>query len=90
MWHETIQQHDGTISRRPVGDNGFISSPEDWVLSGPHFFLANPSTRPRSVSAKPTAPTTTLTSKPSRTTICRVPITDRWRIAPNTPAVPRP
>ncbi|MDR3428223.1 Eco57I restriction-modification methylase domain-containing protein [Silvimonas sp.] len=42
MWHETMQQHDGTISRRPVGDNGFVSSPEDWVLSGPHFFLANP------------------------------------------------
>ena len=37
-----IQQHDGTISRRPVGDNGFVSSPEDWVLSGPHFYLANP------------------------------------------------
>ncbi len=42
MWHETMQQHDGTISRRPVGDNGFVSSPEDWVLSGPHFYLANP------------------------------------------------
>jgi len=42
MWNETMQQHDGTISRRPVGDNGFVSTPEDWVLSGPHFYLANP------------------------------------------------
>ena len=42
MWHETMQQHDGTISRRPNTDHGFATSPEDWVLSGPHFFLANP------------------------------------------------
>jgi hypothetical protein len=50
MWHETMQQHDSTISRRPVGDTGFVSSPEDWVLSGPHFFLANPFNKtPRAV-----------------------------------------
>lgn len=42
MWHETMQQHDGTISRRPSTDHGFAASPEDWVLSGPHFFVANP------------------------------------------------
>ncbi len=42
MWHETMQQHDGTISRRKTGDNGFINTPENWVLSGPHFYLANP------------------------------------------------
>ncbi len=42
MWHETMQQKDGTITRRPSGDNAFPSAPEDWVLSGPHFFLANP------------------------------------------------
>ncbi|MDD2744149.1 MAG: hypothetical protein PHV02_17950 [Rhodocyclaceae bacterium] len=42
MWHETMQQHDGTISRRAVGDKCFVSNPEDWVLSGPHFFLASP------------------------------------------------
>lgn len=42
MWHETMQQHDGTISRRPSTDHGFAGSPEDWVLSGPHFSLANP------------------------------------------------
>jgi hypothetical protein len=42
MWHETMQQKDGTISRRPTSDDGFAATPEDWVLSGPHFFLANP------------------------------------------------
>jgi hypothetical protein len=42
MWHETMQQQDGTISRRPTSDPGFASVPEDWVLSGPHFFVANP------------------------------------------------
>jgi hypothetical protein len=50
MFDETYAQRDGTISRRPVGDNGFVSSPEDWVLSGPHFFLANPFNKtPRAV-----------------------------------------
>ena len=42
MWHETMQQKDGTISRRPNSDTGFAESTADWVLSGPHFFLANP------------------------------------------------
>lgn len=42
MWHETMQQKDGTIVRRPTSDAGFPASPEDWVLSGPHFFVANP------------------------------------------------
>lgn len=42
MWHETMQQKDGTIVRRPTSDADFPASPEDWVLSGPHFFLANP------------------------------------------------
>ncbi|MCX6018783.1 MAG: class I SAM-dependent DNA methyltransferase, partial [Chloroflexi bacterium] len=42
MWNETTQQHDGTISRRPLSDAGFPRAPEDWVLSGPHFFVANP------------------------------------------------
>jgi hypothetical protein len=41
-WNETMQQHDGTISRRPNTDAGFASTLEEWVLSGPHFFLANP------------------------------------------------
>jgi hypothetical protein len=42
MWHETMQQKDGTISRRSNSDNGFATTPEDWVLSGPHFFVTNP------------------------------------------------
>jgi hypothetical protein len=42
MWHETMQQKDGTINRRASSDAGFAVSPADWVLSGPHFFLANP------------------------------------------------
>jgi hypothetical protein len=42
MWHETAQQTDGTIYRRTPSDNGFVTDVSDWVLSGPHFFLANP------------------------------------------------
>ena len=50
MWHETMQQHDGTISRRPTTDAGFAATPHDWVLSGSHFFVANPHMKtPRAV-----------------------------------------
>lgn len=42
MWNETASQKDGTILRRTPGDNSFPVTPADWVLSGPHFFLANP------------------------------------------------
>jgi hypothetical protein len=42
MWNETASQKDGTIVRRPTTDAGFAATPEDWALSGPHFFLANP------------------------------------------------
>lgn len=53
MWHETMQQHDGTITRRPASDDGFAAKTEDWVLSGPHFFLANPFNKtPRKVSTE--------------------------------------
>lgn len=41
-WHEGSSQRDGTIIRRTPGNNTFPASAEDWVLSGPHFFLANP------------------------------------------------
>ncbi len=41
-WNEKLAQDDGTIVRRPASDAGFPASPEDWVLSGPHFFVANP------------------------------------------------
>ena len=37
-----MQQKDGTITRRASTDDGFVATPADWVLSGPHFFLANP------------------------------------------------
>src|SRR5690606_1522786 len=38
MWHETGAQKDGTIRR----ETGFVSRPEDFVLSGPHFYVGNP------------------------------------------------
>ena len=38
MFHETYAQRDGTIARH----TGFIDSPEEWVLSGPHFYVGNP------------------------------------------------
>ncbi|MEC8849773.1 MAG: N-6 DNA methylase [Pseudomonadota bacterium] len=42
MWNETTDQEDGTIQRREPGDNTFPASPEEWVLSGPHFHVASP------------------------------------------------
>jgi hypothetical protein len=42
MFDETYSQRDGTLVRRPVNDAGFPTNAADWVLSGPHFFLANP------------------------------------------------
>jgi hypothetical protein len=42
MWHETNQQQDGTITRNADRSAPFATTPEDWVLSGPHFYLANP------------------------------------------------
>ena len=42
MWHETIQQQDGTIHRNADRSAPFPTTPEEWVLSGPHFFVANP------------------------------------------------
>ena len=42
MWNETIDNKNGTITRRNPGDNAFPDSAQEWVLSGPHFFLANP------------------------------------------------
>jgi hypothetical protein len=38
MWHETNAQSDGTIER----NTSFMDSPKDLILSGPHFFVANP------------------------------------------------
>ncbi|MGF6550740.1 class I SAM-dependent DNA methyltransferase [Paraburkholderia youngii] len=42
MFDETYAQQDGTINRRAASDDGFAVTPENWILSGPHFFLANP------------------------------------------------
>ncbi len=51
MWHEVINQDDGTIFRRKPIETGFPTSSDKWVLSGPHFFLANPFYKtPRQVS----------------------------------------
>lgn len=41
-WNEKLAQDDKTITRRPTTDPGFAATPHDWVLSGPHFFVANP------------------------------------------------
>ncbi|MFQ2915659.1 hypothetical protein ACK300_10990 [Aeromonas caviae] len=38
MWHETNQQTDGTIVRQTQ----FPKDAEQWILSGPHFFVGNP------------------------------------------------
>ena len=42
MWDETQQQRDGTISRNENRSAPFASMPSDLILSGPHFFVANP------------------------------------------------
>src|SRR5690606_38563625 len=38
MFDETYAQRDGTIKR----DTQFPESPEQWILSGPHFFVGSP------------------------------------------------
>lgn len=38
MWHETNSQKDGTIKRA----EGFPSTLTDWIMSGPHIYVANP------------------------------------------------
>lgn len=38
MWHETNAQNDGTIKR----ETHFPTSADEWILSGPHFFVGNP------------------------------------------------
>lgn len=42
MFDETYAQRDGTITRRASTDAEFPATPADLVLSGPHFFVANP------------------------------------------------
>jgi len=38
MWHETNKQDDNTIRR----ETRFPKTPDEWVLSGPHFFVGTP------------------------------------------------
>jgi len=38
MWHETNAQEDGTIKSKTK----FAEKPDDWILSGPHFFVGIP------------------------------------------------
>jgi hypothetical protein len=42
MFDETNAQTEGTIRRRLHTESGFPKSPVEWILSGPHIFLANP------------------------------------------------
>jgi hypothetical protein len=47
MWHEVNAQKDGTIKRATQ----FVDSSEQWILSGPHFYVGNPLNKtPRSVN----------------------------------------
>jgi hypothetical protein len=49
-WNESTSQEDGTIRR----ETGFVDSPEELVLSGPHFYVGSPlSKTPRRVCTKP-------------------------------------
>jgi type I restriction-modification system DNA methylase subunit len=46
MWHETNAQKNGTIKR----STQFAKAPENWILSGPHFYIGNPfSKTPRQI-----------------------------------------
>jgi hypothetical protein len=38
FWNEKLQQDDGTIRR----ENAFANAPDELVMSGPHFYVANP------------------------------------------------
>lgn len=45
-WNETTSQEDGTIRR----ETSFVNSQENFVLSGPHFYVGNPfSKTPRAI-----------------------------------------
>ncbi|MDO6460768.1 hypothetical protein Q4485_08670 [Granulosicoccaceae sp. 1_MG-2023] len=49
MFDETYAQRDGTIKR----DTRFPESPQQWILSGPHFFVGSPFYKtPRAVCTK--------------------------------------
>lgn len=49
MWHETNAQKDNTIRR----DTQFPNSPQELILSGPHFFVGTPLNKtPRAICAE--------------------------------------
>ena len=78
-----MQQRDGTIRREH--DAGFPTSPEDWVLSGPHFFLANPFNKtPRRVCTANGHYDVDRPRRHSRRLPCRARTTGPWPTAPNT------
>ena len=50
MWDENGAQRDGTIVRNADRSAPFAQSAGEWILSGPHFFVANPfSKTPRAI-----------------------------------------
>jgi hypothetical protein len=47
-WNESTQQSDGTIRH----ETGFVGTPDDFIYSGPHFFVGNPLNKtPRRICA---------------------------------------
>jgi len=49
-WNESIAQSEGTIRRRSRSEQGFVSDPANFILSGPHFYVGNPLNKtPRAV-----------------------------------------
>lgn len=59
MWHETNAQKDGTIKR----ETRFPRDTVEWILSGPHFYVATPLNKTPRRSATPRALTTASISK---------------------------
>jgi len=49
-WNESTSQTDSTIRRRSTKEQGFVESPAQFILSGPHFYVGNPLNKtPRAV-----------------------------------------
>jgi hypothetical protein len=52
-WNEKNAKDDGTIMRNADRSAPFPSCAEEWILSGPHFFVANPFNKtPRAITSK--------------------------------------
>ncbi len=53
LFNETYAMADGTLTRDSNRIAPFAKSPKDWVLSGPHFYLANPFNKtPRAICSE--------------------------------------